>query len=220
MGGTFNPVHYGHLVAANEVCEAFALDTVIFVPAAIPPHKDQAEIIDPHHRLMMTQLATVSHPQFLLSAVEIERQGASYSVETIAELQEMYREPCALYFILGVDAFLDVATWRQPDVLLRSCHMIVTSRPGYNLLGLASLPLQRLSAAYPGLAFEATTGENHPLPSSFRVIGTPYQIYLQEITGVDISSTRIRQRVKAGHTITYLLPESVKAYIQKHQLYR
>ena len=215
MGGTFNPIHYGHLVAANEVCAAFVLDTVFFVPAAIPPHKDQTGIIDPHHRLMMTTLATLSHPRFLVSAVEIDRQGASYSVETVAAFKERYPESRALYFILGIDAFLDVATWRQPDVLLRSCHVIVTSRPGYNLRELLGSPLQQLSAAYPGLAFEATEGKH----TGFRVSGTPYQIYAQEITHVDISATRIRQRVKTGHTITYLLPESVEAYIHKQQLY-
>jgi nicotinate-nucleotide adenylyltransferase len=222
MGGTFNPIHYGHLVAANEVCEAFALDTVIFVPAAIPPHKDQAALIDPHHRLMMTILATVSHPQFQVSSVEVDRAGMSYSVETIAAFKQMYRQDgdLAVYFILGIDAFLDIATWRQPNLLLQSCHMIVTGRPGYRLQDLACGPLQRLSAAYPGLAFEATAGRDHLLGTGFRVIGTPYQISLQEITGLDISSTRIRQRVKAGQTITYLLPEAVQAYIQKHQLYR
>lgn len=222
MGGTFNPIHYGHLVAANEVCEAFALDIVIFVPAAIPPHKDPAAIIDPHHRLMMTMLATVSHPHFLVSSVELDRPGISYSVETIAALKEMYHahESLAVYFILGIDAFVEIATWRRPDVLLRSCHMIVTGRPGYGLQERAWSPLAQLSAVHPELAFEAMKGNDEALVSGFQVIGTPYHIFLQEITGLDISSTHIRQRVKAGQTITYLLPDAVEAYIHKHQLYR
>lgn len=220
MGGTFNPIHYGHLAAASEVCETLALDTIIFVPAAIPPHKDQAEIIDPQHRLLMTTLATLSHPRFQVSSVELARPGASYSVETIAELKQIYREPLAVYFILGIDAFLDIASWRQPDVVLRSCHMIVTSRPGYRLQEAMYGPLERLSQLYPGIAFEMTEGQGTSLTSGFRVVGTPYQIFLQEITALDISSTRIRQRVKLGHTIAYLVPETVERYIHKQQLYR
>jgi nicotinate-nucleotide adenylyltransferase len=220
MGGTFNPIHYGHLAAANEVCEAFALDRVIFVPAAIPPHKDLAEIIEPRHRLMMTELATVSHPYFVVSAMEIERPGASYTVETIAQLRRMYREPQAIYFIVGVDAFIEIASWWQPDVLLRSCHTIITSRPGYNLHELTPRALQQLSARYPGLSFEALAGEG-PLDSpGFQVRGTLYRIFLQQVSGLDISATAIRQRVKTGRSIRYLVPHSVDAYIRKYQLYR
>jgi nicotinate-nucleotide adenylyltransferase len=111
MGGTFNPIHYGHLAAANEVCEVFALDTVVFVPAAAPPHKDLAAIIDPRHRLMMAMLATISHPQFAVSSVEIDRPGASYSVDTVAQLKELYHEQKAIYFIMGIDTFADIAAW-------------------------------------------------------------------------------------------------------------
>jgi len=219
MGGTFNPIHYGHLVAANEVREAFALDTVIFVPASIPPHKDQTDIIDARHRLMMTMLATVSHPHFAVSSMEIDRPGASYSVDTIAQLKQMYPEPLTIYFILGIDAFVDIASWRQPDVLLRSCHTIITSRPGYSLYELAPTLLQRLSELYPGLKFETVEEGTELSVPSFRVSNTPYHISLYEVSALDISSTRVRQRVKVGHTIAYLLPESVDAYIRNHQLY-
>lgn len=220
LGGTFNPIHYGHLVAANEVRDTHALDAIIFVPAAIPPHKDQAEIIDPQHRLIMTTLATLSHPQFHVSSVEVDRPGASYSVETVAALKRIYQEPLTVYFILGIDAFIDIATWRQPDVLLRSCHVIVTSRPGYPLHEAIANPLQQLSASYPCVGFEIVDENDAPLASRFQVLGTPYQIVLQEITALDISSTHIRQRVRRGQTITYLLPENVERYIRKHQLYR
>jgi nicotinate-nucleotide adenylyltransferase len=219
MGGTFNPIHYGHLVAANEVCEAFALDTVIFVPASIPPHKDQTEIIEARHRLMMAMLATMSHPHFAVSSMEVDRPGASYSVDTIAQVKQMYPEPLTIYFILGIDAFVEIASWRQPDVLLRSCHTIITSRPGYNLYELAPTLLKRLSELYSGLKFEPVEeGKKLPVPS-FRVSNTAHHIFLHEVSALDISSTRIRQRVKAGHTVAYLLPEAVDAYIQKYQLY-
>jgi nicotinate-nucleotide adenylyltransferase len=220
MGGTFNPIHYGHLSAANEVQEAFALDTVVFVPAAAPPHKDQAEIIEPHHRLMMTVLATISHPQFMVSSVEIERPGASYTVDTIAQIKRSFQELKGVYFILGIDAFLEISSWRQPDVLLASCHTIVTSRPRYNLHELAPSILRQASAMHPGLIFKPISGRVPLASSAFHVGDTPYQIHLHEISGWDISSTDIRQRVKSGRSIRYLVPDSVDAYIRKYQLYR
>jgi nicotinate-nucleotide adenylyltransferase len=219
IGGTFNPIHYGHLAAANEVCEVFALDTVLFVPAAAPPHKDRATIIDPRHRLMMTILATISHPRFAVSSVEIDRTGASYTVDTVAQLKNLYQEQKAIYFIVGVDAFADIAAWRQPDVLLASCHTIVTSRPGYDLHELVHTTLRQVSVMYPHVSFEAMgTGQMHG-GAGFQVRGTPYQVHLQEVSGLSISSTEIRQRVHTGRSIRYLVPDSVEAYIQKCQLY-
>jgi nicotinate-nucleotide adenylyltransferase len=219
MGGTFNPIHYGHLASANEVCEAFALDTVMFVPAAMPPHKELAEIISPQHRLMMTTLATIMHPRFVVSSVEIDRAGASYTIDTVAQLKHQYQELSAIYFIVGIDAFLEIASWRQPDALLGSCHAIVTSRPGYDLHELALSTLRQVSQVYPHLSFETLTCKR-PLDSpGFEVYGTPYQIYLHTVSGLDISSTEIRQRVKTRRSIRYLLPDSVDAYIRKYRLY-
>jgi nicotinate-nucleotide adenylyltransferase len=219
MGGTFNPIHYGHLAAANEVCEVFALDVVVFVPAATPPHKDPAGIIDPRHRLMMTMLATIAHPQFAVSSVEIDRPGASYTVDTVAQLKELYQEQKAIYFIVGIDAFADIAAWRQPDVLLGSCHTIVTSRPTYDFHDLVPSTLRQVSALHPHSDFEPMAAGQQLGSPAFQVRGTPYQIYLQEVSGLDISSTAIRQRVKNGRSIRYLLPDSVDAYIRKYQLY-
>jgi nicotinate-nucleotide adenylyltransferase len=220
MGGTFNPIHYGHLASANEVREACALDTVIFVPAAVPPHKALAEIIEPRHRLMMTLLATLSHAHFAVSSVEIDRPGASYTVDTVAEFKHMYQGAEAVYFIVGIDAFLEIASWRQPDVLLKSCHMIVTSRPRYHLYEQASNALRQVSTMHPHLIFEPMVGKAPASRPGFQVHDTPYRIYLQEVSGLDISSTDIRHRVKIGRSIRYLLPDSVDAYIQKYQLYR
>ena len=220
MGGTFNPIHYGHLAAANEVCEVFALDAVVFVPAAVPPHKDLTAIIEPRHRLMMAVLATLSHPRFAVSSVEVDRPGASYTVDTVAQLKQLYQEHTAIYFILGIDAFIDIATWRQPDVLLGSCHTVVTSRPRYNFHELVPSTLQQVSEMHPHLTFEPRAGKQPLGGPGFQVRATPYQIYLQEVPSLDISSTDIRQRVKTGRSIRYLLPDSVDAYIRKYQLYR
>lgn len=219
MGGTFNPIHYGHLAAANEVCEVFALDTVVFVPAAAPPHKDLAAIIDPRHRLMMAMLATISQPQFAVSSVEIDRPGASYTVDTIAQLKELYQEQKAIYFIMGIDTFADIAAWRQPDVLLGSCHTIVTSRPKYDVHELVPSTLRQVSEMHPHASFEPLAAGQQLGSPGFQVRGTPYQIFLQEVSGLDISSTDIRQRVKNGQSIRYLVPDSVDAYIRKYQLY-
>ena len=220
MGGTFNPIHYGHLAAANEVCEVFALDTVVFVPAAVPPHKELAAITDPRHRLMMAMLATLSHPHFAVSSVEIDRPGASYTVDTVAQLKDLYQEQKAIYFIVGIDAFADIAAWRQPDVLLGSCHTIVTSRPRYDFHDLVPSTLRQVSEMHPHSSFEPLADRQLLGGAGFQVRSTPYQIYLQEVSGLDISSSDIRQRVKTGRSIRYLLPESVDAYIGKYQLYR
>jgi nicotinate-nucleotide adenylyltransferase len=201
------------------VCEAFALDTVMFEPAAIPPHKELAEIIAPQHRLKMTMLATIIHPGFGVSPIEIDRPGASYTVDTVAQLKHQYQESLAIYFIVGIDAFLEIASWRQPDVLLGSCHTVVTSRPGYNLHELALTTLRQVSLMYPHLTFKPLAGKRPLDGPGFQVRGTPYQIYLQQVSALDISSTDIRQRVKAGQSIRYLLPDAVDAYIQKYQLY-
>jgi nicotinate-nucleotide adenylyltransferase len=221
LGGTFNPIHYGHLAAANDVWDVFSLDSVIFVPAAIPPHKDLAGIIEPQHRLMMTTLATVSHPHFIVSPMEIERASASYTVDTIVQLKQQYPEPLGIYFILGIDAFIEIASWRQPDVLLANCHTIVISRPGHNLHGQIQNPLRQLSTLYPHLIFDPQMeGGQEPLDRpAYQVRGTPYQIFLQEVAGMDISSTDIRRRVKSGRSLRYLLPDTVDAYIRKYQLY-
>jgi nicotinate-nucleotide adenylyltransferase len=207
------------LAAANEVQEAFALDTLVFVPAAVPPHKDLAEIITPWHRLLMTILATISHPHFSVSSLEIDRPGASFTVDTVAQIKQIYRERTDVHFIVGVDAFLDIASWRQPDVLLGSCHTIVTSRPRYALQQVVPNILRQVSEMHPHLIFEPTGGARPQAGPGFHVRGTPYQIYLQEVSGLDISSTNIRQRVKAGRTIRYLVPDAVEAYIRKYELY-
>lgn len=168
----------------------------------------------------MAILATLSNPHFSVSAVEIERSGASYTVDTIAQLKQRYSEPLSLYFIVGIDAFLDITSWRHPDLLLRSCHTVVTSRPGYNFDECLPPTLQQLSKSYVDLSFEPLVLDGMPQEVRYSVQGTSYQIFLRTIPGVDVSATAIRRRVKAGQSLRYLIPESVDAYIRKYQLYR
>jgi len=195
------------------------LNAVVFVPAAVPPHKLSSEIIAPQHRLMMVTLATICNPHFRVSPIEIERSGASYTVDTIAQLRQCYADPLHIYFIMGIDAFLDIVSWRQPDILLRSCHTVVTSRPGHKVYERVPSALQQLSMCYPSLRFDHTTTEGIGIGAAYSVRGTPYQVTLREVPGLDISSTDIRQRVKTGRSLRYLTPDSVEAYIRKFQLY-
>lgn len=194
MGGTFDPVHHGHLVAAEEARYQFGLDRVIFIPAGRPPHKVSREISDARHRLAMTKLAIESNPFFGISAVEIERPGLSYTINTVRDMRGLY--PLAeFFFITGADAVLEILSWKHIDELLNQCVFIAAKRPGYRL--------GRLRDKLPSISEE-----------QFR------RIAVIEVPALAISSTDIRERVKKGRPIKYLLPESVERYITEHGLYK
>ena len=133
MGGTFNPIHYGHLVSASEVCNKFKLDKVIFIPSALNPLKNASNLADAHHRLKMIKLAIADNPWFEASDIEIKRGGASYTIDTIKAFVKKYDKDVNIYFIIGADAFLEINSWASPDALLKICKFIVTTRPGYDL---------------------------------------------------------------------------------------
>ena len=133
MGGTFNPIHYGHLVSASEVCSKFKLDKVIFIPSALNPLKNASNLADAHHRLKMIKLAIAGNPLFEASDIEIKRGGASYTIDTIKAFVKKYGKDTNIYFIIGIDAFLEINSWASPDALLKMCKFIVTTRPGYDI---------------------------------------------------------------------------------------
>jgi len=133
MGGTFNPIHYGHLVSASEVCNKFKLDKVIFIPSALNPLKNASNLADAPHRLKMIKLAVADNPWFEASNIEIKKGGASYTINTIKALMKKYGKDTNIYFIIGADAFLEINRWASPDELLRMCKFIVTTRPGYDI---------------------------------------------------------------------------------------
>ncbi len=190
MGGTFDPIHYGHLVTAEAARTRFALDRVVFVPSGRPPHKQPAAT-DTTDRLFMTQMAIVTNPGFDISDTEIRREGYSYSIDTVREFIRLYGPETELFFITGADAILQIATWRNADELVHLCSFIAASRPGFDLAELKRLPetwQQRIS--------------------------------LFEIPALAISSTDIRRRVRQGDSIKYLLPEAVEHYILRRGLYR
>ncbi|MEW5934726.1 MAG: nicotinate-nucleotide adenylyltransferase [Bacillota bacterium] len=194
MGGTFDPIHLGHLVTAETARQAFHLRTVIFVPAGRPPHKQGQPITDAEHRYMMTVLATVSHPDFQVDRLEIDREGPSYSVDTVAVFRERYPDS-NLYFITGADAVLEICSWHNCTRLLSMCRVVAATRPGYELAGLGCLA--------------DLVGEE-----LFR------RIVPLEVPALAISSSDLRRQVAEGRSIRYLVPRAVEEYIEKHGLYR
>jgi len=191
MGGTFDPVHYGHLVTAEAARCGFALDKVVFVPSGRPPHKQERKISPAEHRLAMTQLAIATNPSFEISRVEIDRPGYSYAVDTVAAFHDLYGREAEIYFITGADAILEILTWKNVDRLMENCHFIAATRPGFQLSDMENI-----------------------LP---RFRG---KIIFMEVPALAISSTDIRDRVRRGRPIKYLLPEAVEEYIYQHGLYR
>ena len=188
MGGTFNPIHYAHLISAEQVRAGLGYDTILFIPSARPPHKvTDAAIIEPEHRYQMVLLAIAGNPHFEVSRVELERAGPSYTIETLKTLKGTYGATTELAWIIGADSLIEYKVWRDFDEVLEQCIMIATTRPNYNL-------------------------NRVPLDIRKRVTTIP-------ITGVDISATVIRDRVRKGHSIQYLVPEGVRAYIERHGLY-
>jgi len=190
MGGTFNPIHQGHLVGAEIIRDEFGLDEVLFVPSGKPPHKDNDEIASPKHRWMMTVLATTSNEHFSVSAIEIEREGESYTRDTLIELKKIYGEKTQFYFITGAAAIAEISTWHKSDNLPRLAKFIAASRPGYKLAW------KRINPHFRNCT------------------------YLIEIPALAISSTEIRKRVREDKTIKYLLPQAVEKYIYKNKLYQ
>jgi nicotinate-nucleotide adenylyltransferase len=192
MGGTFDPVHYGHLVTADAAREQYGLDSVVFVPSGNPPHKMSHTVSDFWHRYQMTVLATASNLFFEVSRLEYERGECSYAVDTVRAFRQLYEAGTELFFITGADAILEIIDWKQPKELLAMCQFIAATRPGYDLRQLNTI----LGDYYAGL------------------------VSLLDIPLLSISSSDIRGRLRRGASIKYLVPEAVEAYIVENGLYR
>jgi nicotinate-nucleotide adenylyltransferase len=209
MGGTFNPVHLGHLRAAEEVAESLQLKQVIFMPAAKPPHKSSAGLVSFDHRWRMLELAVNGNPLFLLSDLEHQRPGKSYSVETLTQLSSQYGADEELYFVLGIDAFLELPTWKNYRELFNLCHFVVVARPGFAPESLDEMLKTQVGDSY---VFDSNIqGFVHP---------NKYVVYYREITLLDISSSDIRNLLAGSHSVRYLVPEKVEHYIRQQGLYR
>jgi nicotinate-nucleotide adenylyltransferase len=197
IGGTFDPVHYGHLVIAEEVYAALDLAEMVFVPAGHPPHKPDSLVAAAHHRLAMLELAVESNPHFSISLVDLERPGPSYTVETLRLLRQQWGEQAAIYFLIGWDSLEDLLTWHDPaGILAQLAFLVAVRRPGYHE---ESGYRDSLEARLPGIK------------QRLRVVSVPQ---------LEISSTDLRTRVAEGRPIKYQLPESVEQYIEQHRLYQ
>ena len=192
FGGTFDPIHIGHLIVVETIMDEFHLDKVVFIPAAVPPHKLDKQISPAKHRYMMTMLATCSNPRFQVSDMEMHRQGPSYSRDTLAQLIEEHGRDTEFYFIVGADSVEKLHTWNRIDELLTMCHFIGASRPG-------CMPdMEKIAQRF------------GPLAEKIHCLETPE---------LEISSTEIRHRVGQKRTIRYIVPETVEQYIYKEKLY-
>jgi len=206
FGGTFNPVHIGHLRCAEEIREQFSLHRIIFVPAFMPPHKKQPGV-SAQHRCEMARLAIAGNPCFELSDIELQREGNSYSCDTIEYFRRRSSPGSELFFIIGSDAFSEVHTWRRYPEFFEQCGFIVMNRAGvcaaspFNLPGDAARMFTRL---------DENTYEHRS--------GT--RICSAMVSSLDVSSTDIRTRAACGRTISYLVTPTVERYIQENLLYR
>lgn len=193
LGGTFDPVHYGHLVIAEDAHAYLQLEKVLFVPACQPPHKPSGSYSAFEHRVNMLRLAIAHNPHFELSLIEAQRSGPSYTVDTLREFQHELGPEVALYLIIGMDSLANILSWCCPAELLKLCRIVVAERAGYQV------DLATLEQGLPGLR------------DALELIDTPE---------LSISSTDLQNRLQRGLPIRYQLPAQVEAYIRQHTLYR
>lgn len=208
FGGTFDPVHSGHLRSAEEVREAFALDEVRFVPCGVPPHRSGAPGAAPSHRLEMVRLAVADRPGLCVSGIEVARPGASYSIDTVRHFAAGLDAKDDLYLLLGLDAFLLIGSWKDWRELLALTHVIVTSRPGFG----DELPYEKI----PVVVREAFCYD--PVRSGFRnEFGK--EILFKRLTDVSVSASAIRELLGKGKSIHDLVPSEVQRYVEDQHLY-
>lgn len=197
LGGTFDPVHYGHLVIAEEVYAALDLAEMVFVPAGHPPHKPESMVAPAHHRLAMLELAITGNPHFSISRVDLERPGPSYTVETLRLLRRQWGEQTALFFLIGWDSLEDFLTWRDPaGILEQLSYLVAVRRPGY------------------------AEEDGYRASLEARLPGITERLLVVPVPQLEISSTELRERVAEGRPIRYQLPERVEQYIEQYNLYQ
>jgi len=212
LGGTFNPIHYGHLRAAQEVQESFAFDKLLFIPSGETPFK-KPWLVNVRYRYEMTKAALKGNPAFGISDIEIKTRGTSYSVDTLKKLADKHKN-ADFFFILGIDAFLDLPKWKQPLTLMELTNFIVISRPGFSFAALTSSPY--FTNVQKKTLKRFNEGKRKEI---YFNIKKGRKAFLYRVTALDISASRIRSLVKTGKRIKYLLPDSVESYIISHKLY-
>ena len=210
FGGTFNPIHNGHVKAAKEVQKVFRLEKILFIPSYITPHKEPVDIASPPQRMKMVELAVSRYPRFVPSSIEIDAGGKSYTILTLTKLKKRFPDT-SMFFIVGADAFIEIDTWRDYKKLLEQCHFVVISRPGF-----------RLKDA------EECLGEEYEerivwVQDSFRCEegrDKGPRIFLLSISALDISSNEVRKKIREGKYIGDLVAKPVEKYIWQNKLYQ
>lgn len=194
MGGTFDPIHYGHLILAQNALDAFSLDEILFVPSGTPWLKESTKVLSKNKRVSMTGMAIEDNPDFALSTIEIDREGNSYSYETVEELKRL-QPNTDFYFIMGADSLLEIERWKHPDRLMPECTLLVAVRDDCDREG---------------------------LEKQIIYLTDKYQADIKILPAdrIDISSTKIRQLIREGKSVRYMLPDQIIRFIQKNHLYR
>lgn len=192
-GGTFDPVHIGHLIAAIEVAAQLRLDIVVMLPAGQPPHKTDRPITAAHHRVRMLELATAGRERLAVSSFDLEQSGPSYTARLLARAHAAARAPREFFFVMGADSLEDFANWREPATVARLAHVAVVTRPD------AGVDLDRVTARVPALRD---------------------RVHLVAIPLISTSSSDLRERVSSGRPIAFQVPAEVERYISEHRLYR
>ena len=215
FGGTFNPIHFGHLRVAVEVKEGFELNELILIPAALPPHKMPGEVVDAADRLKMLKGAIEDTPGLKLSDVELKRSGPSYTIDTVNFFKDSLSEDSQIYLIMGMDAFLEIDTWKSYDELLTQISLIVINRP--NVISDQSVYGWEVMEEY----LKSKISSEYIFSKSQSCYMRPEKqpIYVYEVTILDISSTKIRELIKRGRSIEYLVPQKVADFINSKGLY-
>ena len=213
-GGTFDPVHNGHLEVARRVLELFELDEVIFVPACVPPHKRNASITSAFHRFAMVALATVADQRLLVSTIELDAPDRPYAVDTVTRMRKTFSDQAELFFIVGADSWLEITTWRDWQRLLGLCHLIVVTRPGFDIKAFDPEKM-------PVTVFNFMGRGCQQLINMSTMGGEP-AVVLTDLAMVDVSATAIRAKVRAQdfESLKKDVPPSVAVYIEKHGLYK
>jgi nicotinate-nucleotide adenylyltransferase len=216
LGGTFNPVHFGHLRSAVEVQRRFALESVCFIPSAIPPHKDSSSVADAEDRLEMIRMAISGYSAFTVSDVELKRSGLSYTIDTVKHFKTFQSDQTGFYLITGLDAFLEIDTWKSFRELFSLVPFIVMKRPGFNYKNsaagtnnLGSFLDEKISKGY--FFSERDSCYIHEMYKP---------VYICEVSQMDISSTKIRGMVQKGEPVSFLVPSNVELFIKSKGLYK
>jgi nicotinate-nucleotide adenylyltransferase len=196
-GGSFDPIHIGHVIVARSVAESLGLDRVIFLPSASPPHKDSSDLLSQEHRARMAELAIANEPLFALDDYDLTRKGPTYTVETVAYFKGLFGAGAELAWIIGADSLPELKSWHRVSELVDACRIVTAARPGWEA--------PDLSILRPELSDEQIERLGRD------ILATPR---------IDVSATDIRRRVRTGRSIRYLVPDAVGDYIQRHELYR